>query len=185
MSIKKLKRNYPVNIRWVHFPLHPRTPPKGQLLEDLFPGRDLTPMKEKMKNLMAQAGLPYGNRTHTYNSRYAQELGKWADTQAGGETIHDSLYKAYFVNNINISDITELIAVAGNAGLDANAARKVLEDREFESEVDEDWRLARKKGITGVPTFYNNDLVVVGCQPYEILERFVMHLIKKQKLNQA
>jgi protein-disulfide isomerase len=33
-----------------------------------------------------------------------------------------------------------------------------------------------------VPTFYQNDLVVVGCQPYETLERFVKHLLElKQK----
>lgn len=178
MSIEKLKENYPVKIRWIHFPLHPDTPQKGRSLEDLFPGRDLTPMKERMKGLMAEAGLPYGDRSHTYNSRLAQELGKWADTQAGGEAIHDLLYRAYFVDNVNIGDIEELVNIASRAGLDEDAARKVLEEREFEYEVDEDWRLSREIGVTGVPTFYSNDLAVVGCQPYETLERFLKHLIE-------
>jgi protein-disulfide isomerase len=31
--------------------------------------------------------------------------------------------------------------------------------------------------VAGVPTFYANDLVVVGCQPYETLEKFVKHLL--------
>ena len=178
MSIEKLKENYPVQIRWIHFPLHPDTPREGRSLEDLFPGRDLTPMKEKMKGLMAEAGLPYGDRSHTYNSRLAQELGKWADTQEGGDGIHDLLYKAYFVDNVNIGDIEELVSIAAKAGLDSEAARKVLEDRQFEFEVDEDWRLSREIGVTGVPTFYSNDLAVVGCQPYETLERFVQHLVE-------
>ena len=135
-------------------------------------------MKERMKGLMAEAGLPYGDRSHTYNSRLAQELGKWADTQAGGEAIHDLLYRAYFVDNVNIGDIEELVNIASRAGLDEDAARKVPEEREFEYEVDEDWRLSREIGVTGVPTFYSNDLAVVGCQPYETLERFLKHLIE-------
>ena len=69
MSIEKLKKNYPVKIRWMYFPLHPETPQEGLSLEDLFPGRDLAPMKERMKSLMAEAGLPYGDRSHTFNSR--------------------------------------------------------------------------------------------------------------------
>lgn len=185
MSIEKLKKNYSVDIRWIHFPLHPETPKEGRSLEDLFPGRDLTSMKEKMKGLMVEAGLPYGNRTHTFNSRLAQELGKWADTQTSGEMIHDLLYKAYFVESINISDKEELVAIAGHAGLDSKMARRILENREFEFEVDKDWQFSREIGVTGVPTFYSNDLVVVGCQPYETLERLIKHLIEQNKPTSA
>ena len=181
MSIEKLKENYPVKIRWIHFPLHPETPLEGRTLENLFPGRDLAPIKKHMKGLMADAGLPFGDRSHTYNSRFAQELGKWADTQENGEIIHDLLYKAYFVDNINISDIDKLVKIAEAAGLDGGAARRVLEEREFEFEVDEDWRFSKEIGVTGVPTFYSNDLAVVGCQPYDTLEKFVKHLMELQK----
>ena len=180
MSIEKLKRNYPVITRWVHFPLHPETPAQGKSLEDLFAGRDIAPLRERMKALMVDADLPYGDRTHTYNSRLAQELGKWADTQTGGEEIHDRLYRAYFVDNINIADIEELVKIAESVGLDSEQAREVLEQRTFKHAVDEDWRRSREHGITGVPTFLSNDLVVVGCQPYETLERFVKHLMEQQ-----
>ena len=178
MSIEKLKENYPVKIRWIHFPLHPDTPQEGRSLEDLFPGRDLTPMKERMKGLMAEAGLAYGDRSHTFNSRLAQELGKWADTQAGGGAIHDLLYRAYFVEGVNIGDIDALVGIAERVDLDADEARKVLSDRTFETEVDEDWRRSREIGVTGVPTFYSHGLAVVGCQPYETLEKFVKHLLE-------
>lgn len=180
MSIEKLKTNYPIKVRWIHFPLHPETPQGGRKLEDLFPGRDLTPIKERMKGLMAEAGLPYGDRTHTYNSRLAQELGKWADSIERGEAVHDLLYQAYFVGGKNIGDIDELINIAEKAGLPAIAARQVLENREFESQVDEDWRYSRELGITGVPTFFSNSMVLVGCQPYEILERFTKRLLELQ-----
>ena len=102
-----------------------------------------------------------------------------------GEIIHDLLYKAYFVDNINISDIDKLVKIAEAAGLDGGAARRVLEEREFELEVDEDWRFSKEIGVTSVPTFYSNDLAVVGCQPYDTLEKFVKHLMELQKESPA
>lgn len=177
MSIEKLKANYPIDIRWIHFPLHPETPLQGKSLAELFAGRDIAPMKKRLQELMAEAGLPYGERTHTYNSRLAQELGKWADSQEGGEAIHDALFKAYFVDAVNISDVDELVRIAESVGLNPEQARKVIEKREFEKQVDADWQRSRETGVTGVPTFYANELVVVGCQPYETLEKFVQHLL--------
>lgn len=179
MSIEKLKANYPVDIRWIHFPLHPETPLQGKSLAELFAGRDIAPMKKRLQELMAEAGLPYGERTHTYNSRLAQELGKWADSQEGGEAIHDALFKAYFVDAVNISDVDELVRIADSVGLDPEQAREIIENREFEKQVDADWLRSRETGVTGVPTFYANELVVVGCQPYETLEKFVQHLLEQ------
>lgn len=164
--------------RWIHFPLHRETPQEGKSLAQLFAGRDLAPMRERMKTLMAEAGLEYGDRTHTFNSRLAQELGKWADSKPGGEAIHDALYRAYFVDNKNIGDVDELVVIAQAVGLDALEARRVIIDREYKEAVDEDWQRSRETGVTGVPTFFSNDLVVVGCQPYETLEKFVLHLIQ-------
>ena len=178
MSIEKLKENYPVQIRWIHFPLHPETPHEGWSLARLFAGRDIEPMKRQMRELMAEAGLAYRERTHTYNSRLAQELAKWADTQMDNQAIHDALYRAYFIDNINLSDIGALVDIASDLSLDGNSARQVLEQRSFRRAVDADWERARQLGITGVPTFYKNDLAVVGCQPYETLERFVKTLMK-------
>ena len=102
---------------------------------------------------MAAEGLPYGERKMTYNSRLAQELGKWAETQPGGEAIHDALFRAYFVPG--------------------DKAREVIETRSFEAAVDEDWDKSRRYGVTGVPTFVIGDKGVVGAQPYEVLEQLV------------
>jgi predicted DsbA family dithiol-disulfide isomerase len=123
---------------------------------------------------MAQEGLPYGQRTRTYNSRLAQELGKWADTQPGGERLHDALFRTYFVDNKNIGDIDTLVDIASSVGLSAEAARQVLETRQFQAAVDADWQRSRAFGITGVPTFVANGRGVVGAQPYEVLERLVL-----------
>ncbi len=127
---------------------------------------------------MAEAGLPYGKRKMTYNSRLAQELGAWADTQEGGDALHNALFVAYFVDNRNISDMDVLVEIAGSVGLDPEEARNVLKTRSFSPKIDEDWDRAWSNGVTGVPTFSSRDLFVVGCQPYEVLERFYNHLVK-------
>ena len=130
-------------------------------------------MKENMKKLMREAGLDYGERTHTFNSRLAQELGKWADTQNETSDIHNLIYQTYFVKGKNIGDIDELLKIAEKAGFDKKDAKKILDNRLFKSLVDEDWQKSREFGITGVPTFQSNQNFLVGCQPYEMLERFI------------
>ena len=160
-------------MQWVFFQLHPDTPVEGRSLEAMFAGRgaDLQAMHQRMADLMRGEGLPYAERTHTYNSRLAQELGKWADAR-GVEGIHDILYRAYFVENRNIAEIEELVRLAEVAGLPSAEARDLVERRAKES-VDADWAKSRQYGITGVPTFVAGSSGLVGAQPYEVVEKFV------------
>ncbi len=176
MRIEKLRAEHNVKIEWVHFPLHPDTPPEGRSLADLFARRnmDRKAMHAAMKARMDAEGLPYGERTMTYNSRLAQELGKWADTQPGGEALHDALFRAYFVEARDISQPAVLQEIAERVGLSADGAREVLEKRTFKEAVDADWELSRRYGVTGVPTFVVGRSGVVGAQPYEALEQLVL-----------
>ncbi len=171
MRIEKLKQAFEVETKLVHFPLHPETPLEGRSMAELYAGRNVDPeaMYARMKGLMDAEGLPYGRRTHTYNSRLAQELGKWADTQTGGEALHDALYRAYFVDNRNIGDPEILVEIAQSVGLPADEARAVLAERRFKDAVDADWEKSHAYGVTGVPTFVAARYGVVGAQPYEVL----------------
>jgi predicted DsbA family dithiol-disulfide isomerase len=175
VRIEKLKAEQNVKVEWVHFPLHPDTPAEGRSLADLFAGRnvDRKAMHAQMKARMDAEGLPYGERTMTYNSRLAQELGKWADTQPGGEALHDALFRAYFVDARDISQPAVLLEIATQVGLPADGAREVLEKRTFKDAVDADWKRSREYGVTGVPTFVAGRHGVVGAQPYEVLEQLV------------
>jgi len=175
VRIERLKKEHGVKIEWVHFPLHPETPAEGLALADLFAGRglDIKAMHAQMKARMDAEGLPYGERTHTYNSRLSQELGKWADTQLGGEAFHDAMFRAYFVEARDISQPDVLLDIAKGVGLSVDEARDVLEKRTFKEAVDADWALSRQYGITGVPTFVVGRRGVVGAQPYEALEQLV------------
>ena len=175
MRIERLRREHGVRIKWVHFPLHPDTPEEGRSLQELFAGRgyDVAQMQGQMRARMQAEGLPYGDRTMTYNSRLAQELGAWADTRPGGEAIHDALFRAYFVDARNIGDPEVLVEIAASVGLPADEAREVVEKRTHRAAVDADWELSRRYGVTGVPTFVVGNKGVVGAQPYETLDELV------------
>ena len=184
MRIERLRTEHNVKIEWVHFPLHPDTPVDGgRALADLFAGRnmDRQAMHAQMKARMDAEGLPYGERTMTYNSRLAQELGKWADTQPGGEALHDALFRAYFVDARDISQPAVLLEIAERVGLPVDGAREVLERRTFKSAVDADWALSRRYGVTGVPTFVVGRQGVVGAQPYEVLEQLVRQAVSGEE----
>ncbi len=126
-----------------------------------------------LKNVAEGLGLPFGNREKTYNSRLAQELGKWAESQGKGDEFHHTVFQAYFADGLNIGEITTLIKVGKTIGLPEGDMRHVLETQAYKSAVDSDWARAYQMGITAVPTFMINQQVLVGAQPYNVLVNFM------------
>ncbi len=130
-------------------------------------------MKQRMSGLMAEEGLPYGNRTHTYNSRLAQELAKYAETFEEGEALNRKLFEAYFVEGLNLADPEVLLDLAESFGLPREETEETISKRLFRNEVDADWKRARELGVRGVPTFIYGNRTLVGAQPYETLNQLV------------
>ena len=162
-------------MHWTAFPLHPETPPDGQSLEDLFAGRpiNIPEMLAHLRNTAHQLGLPFGDRRMTYNSRRAQELGKWAENCGRGDAFHNAVFKAYFANGLNIAVDTVLMDIAQSVDLDPLEARTVIEQGQYRDAVDRDWQRSRHMGISAVPTFVINRQRLVGAQTYQDLTRFI------------
>lgn len=135
---------------------------------------DMSQAMARLKMVAEELGLPLGERKKTYNSRRAQELGKWAETEGKGDEFHNAVFHAYFADGKNIAKIGVLTGLVTAAGLPEKEARKVLKQRTFQDAVDSDWELAYQRGISSVPTFVVDDEAVVGAQPYELLEQFLL-----------
>ena len=131
-------------------------------------------MKARQKRAAAELGLPLGERTMTYNSRLATELGKWAESKGKGEEFHKAVFRSYYVDGSNIAKPDILIALAEAAGLPEWEAVEVLKTRAFGKAVDADWALAEQLGISAIPTFVLDGWSEVGAQPYETLEKFLL-----------
>jgi predicted DsbA family dithiol-disulfide isomerase len=176
VRIEQLRKQHDIVVQWVAFPLHPDTPEDGLTLKELFAGRnlDIGQMRQRLREVALDLGLPLGERQKTYNSRLAQELSKWAESQGNGEQFHEAMFRAYFVEGINIGKPNELVRLAGSIGLPRDQARVVLDTRSFKQAVDADWKRSHALGITAVPTFVVNNAKLIGAQSYEALERFLI-----------
>lgn len=174
MRIEQLYREFDLQLRWTVFPLHPETPTEGRELSDLFAGRmDVPKVMADLKNLAASLGLPFATRTHTYNSRHAQELGKWAEQQGKGDAFRAAVYSAYFAEGRNIAKPDELIAICERLALSVPDAVQVLESGRFSTSVDADWERARSVGISSVPTHAYKNCVLVGFQEYPAFQQLI------------
>ena len=126
-------------------------------------------MLAHLREVAAQLNLEFGDRANTYNSRMAQEVGKWAESQGCGHHYHMAMFRAYFVDGHNIADTQTLISICLALGLDGDEARKVIDGRAFQDQVDLDWQRSRELGITAVPTFRVDSINLAGAQSYQKL----------------
>jgi len=173
--IERLYRDYDVAITWRAFPLHPDTPEDGRSLDEVYacypyPKAD---MLEHLRRNARALNMPYCERSKVFNSRFAQELGLWAESQEAGDAFHKAAFAAYFVNNQNLAERDVLMAVVQEAGLDDNEAGEILDDRTFAAAVERDWQRADDLDITVVPTFVLGENKLVGAHEYRSLSAFV------------
>lgn len=173
----RLQQEFGIELHWTVFPLHPETPEEGRELSELFAGReaDIKHMQARLSQIAAAEEIPLVERTRTYNSRHAQELGKWAESRGAGDPFRRAVYRAYFVGGSNIALVDEMVRIAGSVGLPADEAREVLEARSFAAAVDADWKRAGELQITAVPTHLCRGEKLVGFGSYADL----VHLIGK------
>ncbi|RII28473.1 MAG: hypothetical protein CXR31_00900 [Geobacter sp.] len=175
MRTDRLHQEYGVQLRWSVFPLHPDTPQEGRELSELFAGREamIRDMQARLLQIAAREGLPLAERSRTYNSRLAQELGKWAEEQSRGDEFRHAVYRAYFVDGVNIAQVEELVRIATTVGLPADGARTVLTERSFAAAVAADWQRAMDLGITAVPTHLCGGRRLSGFAAYEDFVRLI------------
>jgi predicted DsbA family dithiol-disulfide isomerase len=176
VRIERLRATFPIVVKWTAFPLHPETPPAGQTLEALFAGQpvNIAAMLARLRQVARELGLPFGERKMTFNSRLAQELGKWAEEQGHGDAFHHAVFLAYFQRGENIARQPVLRQICAAVGLDPAAAQAAMDQRSYREAVDQDWQRSRQMGITAVPTFVLNGQRLVGAQTDAALEAMVI-----------
>lgn len=135
-----------------------------------------------------QYGKDEGIDFRYYTTRYtntmdAHRLTHYAEKQ-GNKTIIKDLFKAYFTDNLELSDKNVLKKIAVKNGLDENEVEKVLNSNEFESDVREDEKQAYLMGVHGVPYFViNGEITLGGAQSIETFKRVLKHAMQSESQN--
>ena len=129
-------------------------------------------MMSNVTEVAAGEGLEYHlDRTMTGNTRNAHRLVLWAQEQdpVAAQRLLEAMYSAYFEQGRGVFSIDDLVALAAESGLEADAAREMLAGSAYLDQVVEDQVLARTFGANGVPFFViDRAYGVSGAQPVEV-----------------
>lgn len=169
-----------VEIEYHSFELAPDTPIDFEGSEvDFLAGHKHLPveqvhqMLERVTGIAAAAGLDYDFDAlkHTKTLK-AHELLHFAKEQGRQLELSERLFRAYFTEGRHIGRIDELVELATEVGLDAEAAREALESGRFAPAVEADIAQAGAYGISGVPFFvFEGKYGVSGAQPAEVFSQ--------------
>jgi predicted DsbA family dithiol-disulfide isomerase len=126
-------------------------------------------MLERVTGVAASAGLEYRfDLLHHTNTVKAHELLHFAKEQGRQLQLAERLMAAYFTEGRHLGSEDELVLLAVDAGLDADAAREALRSERFLPAVRADQAQAQAYGINGVPFFViDGKYGVSGAQPAE------------------
>jgi predicted DsbA family dithiol-disulfide isomerase len=169
-TVPRLLAEYDLVVDWRGFPLHPGTPKGGLPLEALFGAARIPGVKAHMQTFAARFGVTgIVHPERLPNSRRVLAMAEYARVEGKLEEFRKAGMEAHWRHGNFLETDADLGAVAASVGLDAQAALAAADGARCQGEVDRKLAEAADAGVTGVPTFFIGDEVVVGCQPYEVL----------------
>lgn len=108
----------------------------------------------------------------TPNTLASHRLIHYAAGRGAENAVVDALFRAYFVEGVDIGETAALAAIAAAAGLDEAAARAWLESGEDGALLADRDRRAREMGVRGVPFYVvAGRYAVSGAHEPEIFRR--------------
>lgn len=108
------------------------------------------------------------------NSFDAHRLIHFAASKGKQDLAEEQLFKAHFIDNVNIDDKEALLKIALSLGLDETETKRVLESNAFEEEVRFDIYESQQMGVRGVPFFViDRKYALSGAQPVEAFKQAI------------
>jgi len=183
-----------VNITFHSFELSPDTPVdfNGDEIDFLaghkgMPRDQVTQMLDNVTDVAKNAGLDYrfDLLKHT-NTVKAHELLHHAKAEGLQHEMEERLMSAYFTEGKHVGRVDDLVELAVEVGLDAEATRDALNSDTFLSAVRQDQAQARAYGIQGVPFFVvDGQYGISGAQPPEAFANVLRDLWAKRDVAES
>ena len=159
-----------VEVTWCAFELRPdpmpTLDPKGEYLQRVW--RDsVYPLSERLRfNMKLPPVQPRSRRAH--------EAAHWARTQGYFNDYNLSIFQVFFERGEDIGKKDVLVRLASDLGLDGEALRSALEQRDFEKSVLAEEQDAERYGIRAVPAFVaGGQMMLSGVQTLDRLKDLV------------
>ena len=179
-ALETLNEN-PFHIKWHPFQLNPEMPKNGmdrkKYLEQKFGSISgfasaYRPVIEHTKNF--NIDLKLDKIQTTPNTINAHRIINWAVLEDCQNKIVSELFKAYFVNGLDLGSNTILAKLASKYFMDEKSILRLLNsDNDISKIIDKD-RTARRMGIKAVPMFIVADQYAVsGAQTADLWQTVV------------
>jgi predicted DsbA family dithiol-disulfide isomerase len=135
-------------------------------------------MNEHVRQMFARAGLAYAPPSEVVpNTMKALRVTELARDSGLHEPMHERLMDAYWSESRDIGDDGVLVELAGEVGLDADDAARVLGSDEYRERVLASTAQAQSIGINGIPAFLLDErLLVLGAQRRSVFEQVFAQL---------
>jgi len=165
-----------VFIRWRPYMLDPTIPPEGldrneYMLNKFGPERIKT-IHDPLIDAGRGLDVPYHFDliTRTPNTLDAHRLIRWAHTVERQNEMVERLFMAYWSEGRDIGNRDVLAQCAGEAGINAQQIRELLDTDQDVAETKAEIEHATNIGVTGVPTYIlAQSYALVGAQSPEVL----------------
>ena len=173
-----------IEVTYKSFLLDPTTPENTtksvyESLSEKY-GSTIEEVKKMTAGVAARAkevGLNYNfDEMKSANTVKAHRLAKWVESQNKelAKAYTEQVLQAYFLQGKAIGCDEELLAIIKQLGLDVEAAKSVLAQKEYENEIQQDIYEANQIGVRGVPFFvFNNKWGISGAQPQQLFEQTI------------
>lgn len=189
-ALARLDGDVHADIHLQPFELNPQLPLAGEdanehLMHKYGMGEEqLEANRSAIRERAAALGFAFNMRkgSRIYNTFDAHRLLHWAelDSRDLALALKQALLRAYFSDGKNVAEREILVGIARDAGLDAEAARRVLESGEYADAVRSQERHFQQAGIHSVPaTIVNGEYLISGGQPPEVFERALREIAGK------
>jgi predicted DsbA family dithiol-disulfide isomerase len=182
-----------IQVEWKSFQLNPqmKTEPGKSINDYLAEVKGWTPdyaqqVNDHVTGLASEVGLEYNmDKAVVANSFDAHRFVQFAKTKGLGDAAEEQLFKAYFTDGKDTSNLETLVELGDEIGLDTDELRTVLEGTRFSDEVRKDIYEAQQVGAKGVPFFVlDRKYAVSGAQqPETFLGALEQSFAEWQKAN--
>ena len=176
-----------VDVRYHPYQLDPGAPAEAEPMYDYLTRR----FGERSRSMAAHViGIARGeglemdyDRGLSVNTLNAHRLSMLADREYGAETqraLIRRLFDAHFAEGKDVGDPRVLAELAGEVGMDPDAARNYLETDAGTGEVTEAIADAKRLGVSAVPTYvFDDKYVIEGAQPTALFQQ-ALHTIAEE-----
>jgi predicted DsbA family dithiol-disulfide isomerase len=166
-----------VTVDWVPFELHPEIPAEGFPRDLAFPPAYRQQAEAGMQRLAAQVGLTLRSHDRLINSRPTLQAAEFARETGHFRSMHHELFKAYWDEQRDVSDLEVLREVGGRIGLDVEAMTEAVTADRYGPLLDARRQEAEDLMISGIPAHVVAErYLVMGAQPYDVFERLMGRL---------